>query len=148
MAIEPGFKVRLGIYRIGSEVDTVRREIWDLLAPHIEDILNAYYDNALVHVPIYRERIERDRPKLVRGAIEATKKLLLEPWDEAWVEFAYTRAKAEIESGLDLRARGAMAIFVLIELDKLIIAHHRFSVKKAMRMMKTAVQVFMLDGAN
>ena len=148
MAIEPGFKVRLGIYRIGSQVDTVRREIWDLLAPHVEDVLNAYYDNALVHAPIYRERIERDRPQLVRGAIEATKKLLLEPWDEAWVQFAYTRAKAEIESGLDLRARGAMAIFVLIELDKLIVAHHRFSVKKAMRMMKTAVQVFMLDAAN
>jgi hypothetical protein len=52
MAFEPGFKVRLGIYRIDPEVDTLRREIWELLAPHIEAVLNAYFDNALIHAPL------------------------------------------------------------------------------------------------
>jgi methyl-accepting chemotaxis protein len=148
MTIEPGFKVRLGIYRIDLEVDTLRREIWDLLAPHIEAVLDAYYDHALIHAPFYKEVIERDRPKLLRGAIEATKTLLLEPFDEAWVENAYARAKAEIKGGQDMRSRGAMAIFILTELNKLIVARHRFSVQKAMRLMKAAMQVFMLDVAN
>jgi len=148
MTIEPGFKVRLGIYRIDPEVDSLRPEIWDVLTHHIEAVLNGYFDNAIVHAPIYKERIERDRPVLVRAAIGATKKLLLEPWDEAWVDFAYARAKLEIEWGLDLRARSAMAVFILTELSTLVIARHRFSVHKAIRLMKAAIQVFMLDMAN
>jgi methyl-accepting chemotaxis protein len=148
MTIEPGFTVRLGIYRIDPDVDALRGEIWDVLAPDIEAIFNAYYDNAIVHAPFYKERIERTRPELIRGAVKATKKLLLEPFDETWVEYAYRRAKAEIEGGQDLRTRGAMAVFILTELNRLIIARHRFSVQKAMRLMKAATQVFMLDMAN
>jgi hypothetical protein len=79
MTIEAGFRVRLGIYRIDPEVDALRSQIWDVLAPDIEAVLNAYYDNAIVHAPFYKERIERNRPELLRGAIEATKRLLLEP---------------------------------------------------------------------
>ena len=74
MAIEPGFEVRLGIYRIDPEVEALRREIWDVLGPDIEAVLNAYYDNAIIHAPFYKERIERDRPKLLRGAIEGDEK--------------------------------------------------------------------------
>ncbi len=148
MTIEPGFRVRLGIYRIDPEVDALRSEIWDVLAPDIEAILNAYYDNAIVHAPFYKERIEGTRPELLRGAIKSTKKLLLEPFDEAWVEYAHRRAKAELQGGQDLRTRGAMAIFILTELSRLIIARHRFSVPKAMRLMQAATQVFMLDMAN
>jgi methyl-accepting chemotaxis protein len=148
MTIEAGFTVRLGIYRIDADVHALRGEIWEILAPDIEAILNAYYDNAIIHAPFYKERIERTRPELLHGAIKATKKLLLEPFDEAWVEYAYRRAKAEIEGGQDLRTRGAMAVFILTELNRLIIARHRFSVQKAMRLMKAATQVFMLDMAN
>jgi methyl-accepting chemotaxis protein len=148
MTVEPGFKVRLGIYRVDPEVHDLRREIWDVLGPHIEAVLNAYYDNAIIHAPLYKERIERTRPELLRGAIKATKRLLLEPFDEAWVEYAYKRAEAELAGGQDLRTRGAMAIFILTELNKLIIARHRFSVQKAMRLMRVATQVFMLDVAN
>ncbi len=138
MAIEPGFKVRLGIYRIDPEVETLRREIWDVLAPHIEVVLNAYFDNALIHAPYYKEATERERPRLLRGLIAAMKKLLLQPFDEAWVENAYARAKAEIKGGQDVRSRGAIAIFILTELNKLIVARHRFSVTKAMRLMNAA----------
>jgi methyl-accepting chemotaxis protein len=148
MTIEPGFKVRLGIYRIDPEVMALRREVWDVLAPHIEAVIGAYYDNARVHAPFYKDTIDHNRPRRLRGAADATKKLLLEPWDEAWVENAYTRAQGEIKVGLDMRSRGAMAIFMLTELNKLIIAHHRFSVPKAMRLMKAATQIFMLDAAN
>jgi methyl-accepting chemotaxis protein len=148
MTIEAGFRVRLGIYRIDPEVDALRRQIWDVLAPDIEAVLNAYYDNAIVHAPFYKERIERNRPELLRGAIKATKRLLLEPFDESWIQYAYRRAEAELDGGQDLRTRGAMAIFILTELNRLVIARHRFSVRKAMRLMKAATQVFMLDVAN
>jgi methyl-accepting chemotaxis protein len=47
-----------------------------------------------------------------------------------------------------MRSRGAMAIFILTELNRLIIARHRFSVPKAMRLIKAATQVLMLDVAN
>lgn len=54
MAMEPGFMVCLGIYRIDPEVDTRRREIRDLLASRIEAVLGAYFDNALLRAPFTR----------------------------------------------------------------------------------------------
>jgi methyl-accepting chemotaxis protein len=148
MPIETGFKVRLGIYGITPQVDALRPQIWDVLAPHIEAVLNAYFDHTGIHAPFYKDRIEQARADLVRrGAIEI-KKLLLEPFDEAWVESAYARAKAEIATGQDIRTRGATAIFIVTELNRLIAARHPFSVQKAMRLMSAAMQVFALDAAN
>lgn len=148
MPIEPGFKVRLGSYRITPQVEAARREVWDLLAPHLEAILNAHLDNAIIHAPFYKEAIQKNRSDLVRRVFNATKKLLLEPFDEAWVEDAYARAGKEIATGEDLRSRGAIAISILMELNRLIVARYPFSVKKAMRLMNVATQVFTLDVAN
>lgn len=141
MPIEPGFKVRLGTYRITPEVEALRREIWDLLAPHIEAVLHACYDNALIHATYYKDLIEKSRLELVARDVAATKKLLLEPFDEAWVESAYTRAEAEAASGMDMRTRGSIAIFILTELNRLIAARHRFSVQRAMSLVDAATRV-------
>ena len=63
MAIEPGFQVRLGIYRIDSEIDLLRRDIWAVLAPHLHAIIEAHYDNTIKCAPYFAEKIRPTAPR-------------------------------------------------------------------------------------
>jgi methyl-accepting chemotaxis protein len=148
MAIESGFQVRFGIYRIDSEVDLLRRDIWAVLAPHLHAIIEAHYDNVIKHAPFFEDKIKKDRAALVQKTFSETKRLLLNPFDEQWVENAYERAKFEIENGFDMRSRAAIATSILTHLNKYILARHRFSALKAIRLADAASRVFMLDAAN
>jgi methyl-accepting chemotaxis protein len=148
MAIEPGFQVRLGIYRIDSEIDLLRRDIWAVLAPHLNAIVEAHYDNTIKCAPFFAEKIKKERPLLVQRTFSETKKLLLEPFDEQWIANAYERAKFEIDNGFDMRSRAAIATSILTQLNKYILARHRFSAPKAIRLADAASRVFMLDAAN
>jgi hypothetical protein len=38
MTIEPAFQIRLGIYGIDADVRSMRREIWELIKPHLGQI--------------------------------------------------------------------------------------------------------------
>jgi methyl-accepting chemotaxis protein len=148
MAIDPGFQVRLGIYRIDPEVEALRPEIWAVLAPRLEAALRAHYDHSIKHAPYYKEKIEANLAELTSRSTREIKRLLLEPYDEAWVTNCYERAKFELEGGFDMRSRAAMSISLLTQLNTLILAHYRFSAPKAMRLMDAATRVFMLDAAN
>ncbi|HLL27677.1 MAG TPA: methyl-accepting chemotaxis protein [Xanthobacteraceae bacterium] len=148
MAIEPGFKVRLGIYRIDAEVEALRREIWEILSPHLQSIVEAHHENVIRHAPFYRDNVERDRAALSNRIITGTKRLLLEPFDEAWVKAAYERAQSEIETGFDMRSRAAISASILTHLNDLIAAKYRFSSAKAVRLADAACRLFMLDAAN
>src|SRR5579871_5618 len=148
MAIEAGFKVRLGIYRINPETEALRSEIWEVLAPQIDTVLREHYDNSIKCAPFYKEQIENRHAQLMQRSALEIKRLLLEPYDETWVERCYDRAKFELDSGFDMRPRGAMTISILTQLNKLILARHRFPAPKAMRLMDAATRIFMLDSAN
>src|SRR5919202_3979390 len=140
MGIEPGFQVRIGIYRINPEVDALRREIWEILEPHISEVLSSHYDNSVRHAPFYTRNIESHRRDLMQRSLREIKRLLLEPYDEAWGENCYERAKYESSLGFDMRSRSAMSISVLTHLNGLILSRHRFSAKKAMRLIDAATR--------
>jgi hypothetical protein len=38
MTIEPAFQIGLGIYGIDADVRSMRREIWELIKPHLGQI--------------------------------------------------------------------------------------------------------------
>jgi methyl-accepting chemotaxis protein len=148
MAIEAGFQVRLGIYRIDAEVEALRREIWQILAPHLTSIVEAHHDNVLCHAPFYKENVERHRAELTERIVAGTERLLRDPFDEAWVKAAYERAKFEMASGFDMRSRAAISTSILTCLNRLIAAKYRFSGAKALRVSDAATRIFMLDAAN
>ncbi len=77
-----------------------------------------------------------------------TEKLLNDPFDEAWAKDAYDRAAAEIQAGLDMRARGAISIALLNDLSSCISARNRFAPRNGLRLLNAATRIFMLDGAN
>jgi methyl-accepting chemotaxis protein len=148
MAVEPGFQVRLGIYGIDADVVNQRAEIWRLLAPRLDTILAAYLANTFEVAPFYRKKMEEGRKRFTETIKTYTKKLLNDPFDEAWVQDGYDRAAAEIKAGLDMRTRGAVSIALLNDLSNCIFEHYRFSPRKGFRLLNAATRVFMLDVAN
>ena len=64
MAIEAGFQVRLGIYRIDAEIEALRNEIWQIHAPHLNAIVEAHHDNVIRQAPFYKETVEKGRAAL------------------------------------------------------------------------------------
>ncbi len=60
MAIEPGFQVRLGIYGIDDRVVNLRPEIWRLLAPRLDRIIENYLANVIRVAPLYRKKMSLD----------------------------------------------------------------------------------------
>jgi len=148
MAVEPGFQVRLGIYKIDAEVVARRAEIWRLLAPRLDAIIAAYLAHVLEVAPLYRKKMEEGRKPYIETFKYYTERLLTNPLDEEWVKDAYDRAASEAKVGLDLRTRSASAIAVLNDLSDCIGAHYRFSPRKGFRLLNAATRIFMLDAAN
>jgi methyl-accepting chemotaxis protein len=148
MSIESGFQVRLGIYRIDSEIMASRSEIWTLLAPHLGSIVEAYLANVVRCAPIFRKRMEDYKRRYLEEAETYTRKLLNNPLDENWIKDAYERAALEIANGLDMRSRGSLSIYILAELNNHISKRHRFSPQKGFRLVDAATRILMLDAAN
>jgi hypothetical protein len=59
MALEPAFRVRLGIYEIDPDVRAMRRDIWNLLEPHLDRIIDTHIEKVFVHAPFYKELISK-----------------------------------------------------------------------------------------
>jgi methyl-accepting chemotaxis protein len=148
MAIEPGFQVRLGIYGIDQDVVALRCELWDLLAPHLDTIVDAHHENVLRHAPFYADKVKDQGAARKQAIIMYTEKLLKNPFDEQWVKDAYDRVQHELEQGFDMRSRAAISISILTRLNKYILERHRFSARKAFRLSEAATRIFMLDAAN
>jgi len=148
VALEAGFQVRLGIYRIDAETEALRPDIWQLLEPHLDAIIEAHHENVLRCAPFYREIVEKNRASLTERIRRGTRDLLLEPYDETWVRSCYERARFESEMGFDMRSRGAISSSILTQLNRSIAGRFRFSVPKAIKLADAAARLFMLDTAN
>jgi len=148
MAVESGFQVRLGIYRIDADIVKLRGEIWRLLAPRLDQIIAAYLDHVLEVAPLYRKRMEENRDAYARATVFYTQRLLNNPFDEQWVKDAYDRAAFESKNGLDMRTRSAGSIALLNGLTECIFEHNRFSPRKGFRLLNAATRIFMMDAAN
>jgi len=148
MAIEPGFQVRLGIYRVDPGVIASRSEIWMLLAPHLDATIRDHSANVIKCAPFYEERIEKGRAAHAHTIKTYTEKLLCNPFDEQWVRDAYDRAAFEIQTGFDARSRGAISNSILVHLNAFILERYRLSPRRAIRIADAATRIFMLDAAN
>src|SRR5260221_12619492 len=135
MPIEAGFQVRLGIYRIDAEILACRGEVWALLGPRLRSIVEAYLENVVRCAPVFKKRMDAYRRRHLDEVEVYTRKLLNDPLEENWVKDAYERAALEISSGLDMRSRSALSIYILTELNKHISARYRFSPQRGFRVL-------------
>jgi methyl-accepting chemotaxis protein len=148
MAVEPGFQVRLGIYGIDADIVLQRAQIWRLLAPRLDAVIEVYLANVLKVAPLYREKMSEVRHSYVESVKFYTQRLLSNPFDEQWVQDAYDRAAAESKAGLDMRARSALSIALLNDLSGCIAARSRLIPRNGFKLLNAATRVFLLDNAN
>jgi methyl-accepting chemotaxis protein len=148
MAIEPGFQVRLGIYRIDDGILALRGEIWELLEPRLQTITEEHIANVIKCAPFYKTIAEKGGQTHAKTIREFTEKLLKNPLDEEWVKDAYKRARFEIDSGYDMRSRAAISASILVRFKECAIQQHRLSARRAANLIDAATRMFMLDSAN
>ena len=148
MPLPPAFEVRRGIYGADAEIDDDRREIWKLLEPHLKDIVRKHLDRSLIFAPVLANTLRNNYADFLESIVTGTRRLFTEPYDERWVAHAESRARFELERGLDVRSRPVQAKSILCGFAEIVARHHRFRPRKIARLYDVATRILMLDVAN
>jgi methyl-accepting chemotaxis protein len=148
MAVPPAFEVRLVAYGIDAGVMAARREVWAIVEPHLDPIINELLDRSTKIAPNIADELTRSRGELFHSIKTYTAKLFTQPFDEAWVADAEARARFEIGHKLDQRTRPVVAQNLLAGMAPIIARRHRFAAIKAIQLYDAARRILMLDAAN
>jgi methyl-accepting chemotaxis protein len=148
MAVPPAFEVRLVAYGIDQGVMAARGEVWAIVEPHLDAIVNALLDRSTKIAPNIADELTRNRAALFHSIKAHTTKLFTRPFDEEWVADAEARAKFEISHKLDQRTRPVVTQNLLAGMAPLIARRHRFAAVKATYLYDAARRILMLDAAN
>jgi methyl-accepting chemotaxis protein len=141
------YQVRLAFYGIDARLDDARREVWALLEPDFDRIMDAYLERAKANAPLYAALIAQHAAEIKDIVKSYTAKLFLAPFDEEWVRGSEQRAKQEAETGFDMRTRAALTRGLLSGLLEIVGGRHRFSGRAAVRIADVAMRVLLLDVA-
>ncbi len=148
MPVPPAFEVRLASYGIDADVLQTRGELWELIEPHLDGIINEVLELWPTIATALADRLRQNRAAIFDNIKTYTAKLFTEPFDEQWVADAEARAKFEIALELDLRTRPMIAQNLLARMSPIIGRHCRFSGPKAAHLCDVARRILMLDAAN
>jgi methyl-accepting chemotaxis protein len=147
VSLPTAYQVRLAFYGIDAKLDGPRREVWALLEPHCDRILDDCLERARANAPFCAELIARDAAEIRQVLKSHTAKLFLAPYDAEWVRQSEERAKQEAASGFDMRTRVALTHGLLSGLLEIVGTKHRFSGRAATRLADVATRVLLLDVA-
>jgi methyl-accepting chemotaxis protein len=148
LAFDPTFRLRLDIYDIEPAVVAMRADIWRILSPHLDRILDLHIGKLYKWTPFYQETLNRNRDRFKQLALKYTERFFNNPFDEQWITDAQDRADEEARLGFDMRERGAMSQTILKEFCEIVGRRHRFSAAKAVRLLDAASRLLTLDRAN
>jgi methyl-accepting chemotaxis protein len=141
------YQVRLAFYGIDATLDGPRRDVWALLEPEFDRILDDYLELARVNAPLYAGVIVQHAAEIKNLVKSYTAKLFLAPFDDEWVRTSEERAKQEAATGFDMRSRAALARGLLSAFLAIVGKRHRFSGRAAARLADVAMRVLLLDVA-
>ena len=103
--------MRLALYGFANETPkerALRAQLWTLLSPYVGRAVDAVIDRGARVVPFFAEALEGNRDEIKQRTQVTLERLFTQPFDQAWVDDAYERARYEIDIGLDMRARFAI----------------------------------------
>jgi methyl-accepting chemotaxis protein len=147
MSLPPAYQVGLGLYGIDAETDGLRPEVWKILGPHLDAIIDRHFALVTEHAPFYVDMLRKQGGGYKAQALKYTERLFCNPFDDAWVQDCKDRVEAEIEIGHDMRSRSGVAISILSDLNR-ILGERRFLRRgHALRLADVATRVLMLDSA-
>ncbi len=149
--IPPAFQVRLGLYGFAEEDDaarSLRAQIWKLMAPHIDRTVDRMIDNAERITPLYAHALAKNRDDIKRFTRDAMERTHTRPFDAAWVEDAYDRARFEIRIGLDMRARATILRALMSTFFRLAGKRHFMNGGKVAALGDVMTRLALMDNAN
>lgn len=147
MAIPPAYQVGLGLYGIDAETLALRPEVWKILGPHLDAIMEKHFALVTEHAPYYVDMLRRRGGGYKELSLKYTERLFCNPFDEQWVQDCKARVEGEIGLGHDMRSRGGVAVTILSEFNRLLQSRRFLGRARAMRLMDAATRVLMLDVA-
>ena len=152
MPVPPAYQVGLTLYQIDAETLARRREVWDILGPHLDAIIERHYALVLRGAPFLADKI-RNRSGSPEDSpykyliLKYTERLFCNPFDDAWVQDCKDHVEAEIKLGHDMRSRSGVAQSILTEFIELVAARRFQSRSHALRLVDAATRVLTLDAA-
>ncbi len=147
MALAPEFKAGMRFYGLVPEVDAERVAVWDLLAPEMSAIAKRVAQSFKALLPHRASAIEAGAPVIMESIVRCTGNLFIRPYDETWLSETIDRANLERISDLDLRVRLAINSQILTALSELAARRHRFSGRKAARVIDVGKRVLLYDSS-
>ncbi len=147
MTIPAAYQVGLGLYAIDAETLALRAEVWKILGPHLDAIMETHFAGVRTHAPFYADMLKTRGGEYKVLALKYTERLFCNPYDDQWVQDCKARVKAELELGHDLRSRSGVELTILCELNRLLRGRHATLKGKALKLVDCATRVFMLDSA-
>jgi len=148
VVVPAAFQLALEAFALESDTAAVRQELWQLLAPNMDRIIEQYINKSSRIAPYYRDMPKSNRDRLKQLIASYTQKLFQNAFDLQWVSDTKERARSEIALGYDLRGRGVVAQCILTELYDILGRRYRLSARKAMRLADFAARVLMMDMAS
>jgi methyl-accepting chemotaxis protein len=148
MSLPPAYRVGLGLYEIDPETLGLRRQIWEILGPHLAAITDRHIGVVASHTKLYAGARNADRAPYRNLVLEYTARLFQNPFDDQWVQDAKDRVKAEIALGYDMRCRNGVACTIMKDFNALLAERHLCSKRRALRLVDAATRILMLDTAN
>jgi methyl-accepting chemotaxis protein len=149
--IPPAFQVRLGLYGFAEEDEkarALRTQLWELMAPVTAKTIDRMIDAADKVTPLYAKTLDKNREEIKRTALEAMERSYTRPFDEAWVEDAYERARFEIRIGLDMRARATIIRALMSAFFYVVGKKYFYSGARVAALGDVMTRLSLLDNAN
>jgi methyl-accepting chemotaxis protein len=148
MPLPSAYQLALEAFGLDDDSISLRREIWQLLAPNIDRIAENYFELSNRIAPFYRETLPKHRERRKQLILDYTQRLFENPLDEQWVADTKDRVEAEVSVGYDMRARFVIAQSILSELHLILAKRYRYSARRALELADVASRLLMLDTAN
>lgn len=149
--IPPAFQVRLGLYGFADESAkdrALRAQLWDLMGPIGGTTIDRMIDGAEKVTPLYAKTLDKNREDIKRFTLDAMERSYKRPFDEAWVEDAYDRARFEIRVGLDMRARATIIRALMSAFYYVVGKKYFYSGAKVAQLSDVMTRLALLDNAN
>ena len=147
MSLPPAYQVGLGLYGIDAETDGLRPEVWKVLGPQLDAIIDRHFALVTEHAPYYVDMLRKQGGNYKAQALKYTERLFCNPFDDAWVQDCKDRVEAEIEIGHDMRSRSGVAMSILSDLNRILGERRFLSRGRALQLADVATRVLMLDSA-
>ena len=64
MTIPAAYQVGLGLYGIDAETLALRAEVWKILGPHLDAIMEKHFTGVRTHAPFYADMLTKQRRRL------------------------------------------------------------------------------------